>query len=209
MDIDGLNRAVPIVRDRYEELTVRQVSYLRTYPILLRLAATEREHSEGHFLQLACAVYGWMPRVVRIDSDRLPDAVAAFENAKRMRGFTGDESVIRAISECLYSVVGASKLLHFVKPDVFPIWDSKVQRNWHRWVEPSQNFMSKPKNYITYASEVHQLIRDPRFNPFFDQFTQAYSTRLEGLGIATYSIGKIRAVEAAAFELSGGEYEDA
>ena len=31
------------------------------------------------------------------------------------------------VAACLHSLVGASKVLHFVNDSVFPIWDSRIE----------------------------------------------------------------------------------
>jgi hypothetical protein len=69
--------------------------------------------------------------------------------------------------------------------------------------------MSKSRNYVRYADEVHQLRKHQDFASFFSEFRSAYEARLRALGIPHYVIGEVRAVEAAAFELSRGVYEDA
>jgi hypothetical protein len=83
-----------------------------------------------------------------------------------------------------------------------------VQRVWGG-KEPAQSFMSDPANYVDYAQQVHALTRMSGFDTFYREFRDAYEDRLHAYSIPSYPITKIRAVEAALFELSGGEYEDA
>jgi len=209
MKIERLRRSIDRLRDVRLVPTARQTTYLRTYRTLVDLAATLVDSPHQRFLQVATAAYGWMPRIVRMDPDYLDRAVEAFTEASRASRADIRESTIEAVSDCLHSVVGASKVLHFANPDVYPIWDSKVQRVW-RQSEPSQDYMSRPSNYITYAEEVHALCgQKPAFDDFYSEFSSAYAGRLKLLGIPLYVIGKVRATEASAFELSGGEYEDA
>jgi hypothetical protein len=208
MDIKRLRRAIDIIHDEQAVLSARQTTYLRTYRALVDLAALPTDDSHRRFLQLATGAYGWMPRIVRIDPDHLARAVAALADASRASEAVVQESVVKPIAACLHSVVGASKVLHFANPDVFPIWDTKVERVW-RQPDPSQHYMGKSGNYVRYAEEVHQLRKHQDFAPFLSGFRSAYETRLRALGIPHYVIGEVRAIEAAAFELSGGEYEGA
>src|SRR5262245_17433708 len=118
-----LNRLIPAVR-RVETNTPaedsRPATYLQTYPALLMLASSAATDDSNRFLQLAAAVYGWMPRVVRVDATKLDRAVAAFRQAAAATVI--NESHVDDVATCLHSVVGASKLLHFANPELFPIW---------------------------------------------------------------------------------------
>ncbi|WP_416397409.1 hypothetical protein [Allohahella sp. A8] len=208
MEFETLNSAVEAVRRGQAVLNTRQTTYLRTYPALLGLARNQESSPEDRFLQLVTATYGWMPRIVRINQVHLSSAIQALEEARLAQGTDFDESLVKKISKCLYSVVGASKVLHFTNPQVFPIWDSKVEGVWtgRKTLYP---YMSKPESYLMYAKEVHELCEQKEFPDFFSKFNTAYQLRLNACGISCYEISHIRAIEAAAFELSGGYYEDA
>ena len=118
-----------------------------------------------------------------------------------------DVEVIGSVAACLHSVVGASKVLHFFSPRVFPIWDAKVARVWGD-SEPTAKALADPREYVQYACQVHALIARDAFRSFKGTFCEAYSARLENLQIRRYRLTDVRTVEAAAFELSDGEYQD-
>jgi len=113
---------------------------------------------------------------------------------------------VRDLANCLYSVVGASKVLHFTNPQVFPIWDSGVERFRQRG-EVSQYHMSQPQNYVSYAHEIHVIAQAREFEAFFSAVSEAFQARFKALGIAPYQVTKVRAIEAAAFELSASDHE--
>ena len=69
--------------------------------------------------------------------------------------------------------------------------------------------MTNPQYYLDYAEEVHDLIGADDFEQFYSEFTAVYSQRLDRLEISHYEINHARAIEAAAFELASGDYEDA
>jgi hypothetical protein len=205
--IERLRKAIKIVADPERELSVRQVTYLRTYPVLRDLGKIQKASPTERFLQLAVAAYGWMPRVVRVDADKLAaaaDAVAKAADAKLAA------QIIEAVADCLYSVVGASKVLHFVSPEVYPIWDSNVQRFWgYPAPPPTPPFMREPKKYLSYAEDIHSLLDTEAAQAFCDEFRAAHAARLQRLEIGPYHINDVRVLESAAFELSNaGEYED-
>jgi hypothetical protein len=93
--------------------------------------------------------------------------------------------------------VGASKLLHFANPALFPIWDSNIEAFR---AKPGSDVTSVPQ-YMDYVAEVHGIRAEPGFPAFYSAFCAAYSARLTANGITAYSIGHVRAIEAAAFEL--------
>jgi hypothetical protein len=72
--------------------------------------------------------YGWMPTVFNFGKDNTQTAVLAILNdAKGGKRPTPQEMEI--LKKYLNnSMVGTSKLLHFINPDVFAIWDSKVYK---------------------------------------------------------------------------------
>ena len=208
MEVERLWAAVDLVRNEGAVLSARQVTYLRTYPALLKMWPRTVEDPLTKFLQLSTAAYGWMPRVIRMEASQIDPALESLIVAARATDFASGVCVIEPVAACLYSVVGASKVLHFVNPDVYPIWDAKVQRVWGR-TDPSQRYMSQPRNYIDYAEAVHRLCAIGKsYDEFSSAFRSAHRERLTRLRIQQYDIGDIRVVESAAFEVSGGEYED-
>jgi hypothetical protein len=73
----------------------------------------------------AYMVYGWMPTMLRIKGPTEP----IYELA--LAGRSGNVGVLE-LQNCATSLnnslVGTTKLLHFVAPEVYPIWDSRVYR---------------------------------------------------------------------------------
>jgi len=59
------------------------------------------------------------------------------------------------------SMVGPSKLLHFIRPDLYAIWDSRIYRYIHGQI--NQNEISKPSNYILYMSTLNEVVKHPQF----------------------------------------------
>ena len=204
MDLQNLRRAIEIVRRHTPPPGSRAATYLRTYPALLSIARQSEVDDRTKFLQLATVAYGWMPRIVRLDPAHLDSAIEAFTGAQAATEVTWNEVSIDHVAACLHSVVGASKLLHFANPEVFPIWDRNVERIW-RGTDPSQHHMDQPRHYVSYAGRVHELRRAAAFHAFFDEFSRAYKERLDRLEITGYPLTQIRAAEAAAFELAGDE----
>ena len=72
-------------------------------------------------------------------------------------------AMIEPVRQFLSSVIGTSKLLHFVNPDVFPIWDSVI----HRYCDSlKQKRASDSLNrYVEYTFNIHMLINHADFEP--------------------------------------------
>ena len=140
MDVERLQNAIDRVRNYTPATDSRAATYLRTYPALVALARCEGGGDDTtRFLQLATVVYGWMPRILRLDPEHLDKAIDAFRQARATHQDASDFELVDNVGACLHSVVGASKLLHFANPEVFPIWDSNVERfRLRRGTNPSE-----------------------------------------------------------------------
>lgn len=186
-------RKSPVVSD------LRQYTYLSTYPYLLKLAQVNNMKID-HLSQLTFMVYGWMPRTLRIDNTYLASTLNAVKAASKTSLNDFDSVPIQNIANCLRSVVGASKLLHFINPKVYPIWDSKIQA--FRGFPTRNSNMQRMDNYLAYVRDVHAIVEEKGFNNFYTQFNEAYRERLEQSQIEVYKVGPLRAIELSVFELA-------
>ncbi len=177
---------------------LRERTYLATYPGMISIGAARGVTNDVKFHQLATLVYGWMPRVVRIDPLYTSAAVDTLGAALWVTDASYKSIPVKRISDCLHSVVGASKLLHFANPDVFPIWDSNIEV----FRKKPDSDITSVSQYMDYVGEVHSIRRETGFHEFYIEFCSAYSARLATNGVPTYSIGHVRAIEAAVFELA-------
>jgi hypothetical protein len=104
--------------------------YIRTYPQLLRSTALlAKEMGEDALPAIAHMAYGWMPTILKKFSDSKPDIVgpatgcSSFEEASELIKSLDDSPINN-------SWVGMSKVLHFINPEFFPIWDSRVAKHF-------------------------------------------------------------------------------
>jgi len=186
--------STPVVTD------LRAHTYLSTYPIIIDLAAETNTDSGKQFHQLALMIYGWMPRVLRIDPEHIQAAIEQMVEARNINIANHVEIDIQPIADCLHSVVGASKLLHFINPEVFPIWDSRIQAFCGR--VNTHHAMRTLGNYLQYIDDVHSIAEQQDFHDFYNDYHAANTQRLEQSNIIPYQVSAIRAIEASAFELS-------
>lgn len=199
MQLQDIRPAIALIQNNPVVSDLRSHTYLSTYPQILSTAQGD-EVQGPQFKQLALMVYGWMPRVLRIDNAYFPFALHAANAAKDATPETFADIPIQHVANCLHSMVGASKLLHFLNPNVFPIWDSKIQA--FRRLPNGNNEMSKIENYLDYVEEVHAIVREEGFEEFYTQYGISHANRLRRSNIDLYAVSHLRAIEASAFELT-------
>lgn len=106
--------------------------YLNGYQALRSLFENKLDFQNSLDVQIgAYAVYGWMPTIMKgIERAKL-EPLRAFaqkwknrvEHKEAIDALKNKEIDLKSINN---SVVGTSKFLHFVAPEIFPIWDSRI-----------------------------------------------------------------------------------
>jgi hypothetical protein len=106
----------------------REKSYFEQYPAL-RYAAIEvmKSRDNRELLLLEMAVYAWMPQIIRCRPTSVLDNKGLQE---LLSGRIRDaDALVQMCSMPLakgHSWVALSKVLHFIEPESFAIWDSRV-----------------------------------------------------------------------------------
>lgn len=201
MKLSELLAAIDLLKKPPPIADLRSTAYLATYPALLATASDTGSDPWPWFCRIAVMTYGWMPRVVRLDMEH---AKAAAESLLSAHGVTADgmrEIEISPIASSVRSIVGASKMLHFCNPNVFPIWDSRIE-TFRLRKSPGITHMSTAANYWRYCEDVHSVRAHGDFKAFHAEMQFALASRLRHFEIEPYAISEVRAVELAAFELS-------
>jgi hypothetical protein len=107
----------------------------------------DAEISTHKFIIGAYFTYGWMPTMLNLEDD-VSAAVKVANKAKNGEMITDREMEALACA-VNGSFVGASKLLHFINPDLYSIWDSRVYR--YLYDEPPYQYrlecISKHREY--------------------------------------------------------------
>lgn len=141
-------------------------------------------------------VYGWMPTIPRLDGimgwDEIKrqTLVTALTSAKNGQMPSDDElETLKAF--CNNSIIGASKLLHFLRPEAFPIWDSRV----------AKVFLKKPKagGQQVNGIEPWKNYRNALSGWLTDQAVKAKCNDLRQLPCFLNNVSDIRLVELVMF----------
>jgi len=133
-------------------------SYLQTYPHLLNGIKSLMPLNQDKLLIAGSSIFCWMPTQSRIDTSLLPASLAIITNLRAHPLTVADLQKLADTFRTIRgsSVVAASKLIHFLYPDEYPIWDSRVR----------VNYGYLPKNahqttiYINYLNTVQALASD-------------------------------------------------
>ena len=184
-------------------------SYLRSYPLLLAHVAEMTDSApldEGALVAVAHLAYGWMPTVLHLDFDALPTALQRVEEARQGKVLTGPDlqQIAAAVN---HSVVGASKVLHFVNPTLYPIWDRRVYRFCH----PSPTGapavvhdyqVNNATAYFDYAEVCRRAVQLPAFERIHRAVRQQFQPYP---AYANRPVEPLRALEFVMFSAGGGE----
>ena len=169
-------------------------SYILSYPHLIQYFKSKTEFGTTDFVCGAHMVYGWMPTILELYPDPrgfgLADAAALLTKV-RHSGSLLDKELESLAAITNNSLVGASKLLHFVAPDRFAIWDSKIYAFVFR--ERPQNYRVRQiSNYRTYLGVLSKYQSDPRFPAFHAAVNKKIG----------YPVSALRAIEIVMFQHS-------
>ena len=162
-------------------------SYVVSYPYLRNFFAGKACFGIEDIVCGAHMVYGWMPTALDLYPNppniSLQTGADLLTKAK-IQGTLLESEIEMLASLVNNSVVGASKLLHFVLPTSFAIWDSKIyaflfQETAHHY---RVNCVSAYRSYLGQL-ELHRV--DSRF----PQFHKSVNTKIG------YGVSGLRALE--------------
>lgn len=100
-------------------------SYNKSYYHFVKYFENKKKLTEHDLVVGANFTYGWMPTILNFKSDEFDGAIAILNQAKGTERISDDQ--IMTLKKLINnSLVGVSKLLHFINPNVYAIWDSRV-----------------------------------------------------------------------------------
>lgn len=156
--------------------------YLLSYREFVAYFANLDQITRHNLIIAANFVYGWMPRILRFRSEDFASAVAILNAVKR--GSPIGERELGLLQGLIdNSMVATSKLLHFVRPDLYAIWDSRVYTYINR--NYSQSEIQKPGNYLAFLDNCREITRDGRFKAVHASMNQKIG----------YEVSPLRALE--------------
>ena len=163
--------------------TRKNNNYIFVYPEFIKYFRQLKEIDKHNFIIGTHFIYGWMPTMLtihQIEEDGVIDhAVTILNEVKHGKEIEMDE--LQYLKKIINnSIVGPSKLLHFIAPVRYAIWDSKVC-----------HFMYGDKNvksierFFEYTKNVREIAAEERFK-------QLYPDICNKIG---YEVTPLRAIE--------------
>lgn len=153
--MDALNDILN--RSLYEELEARseQLSTnkkMSWYQLSYPLFKNQPLESIDDLWRLIAYAYAWMPTIPSVNSDLINNESVLLKKLIQLQNGNLDEkeSIVEELVPVINnSVVGLSKVLHFVSPDFVPIIDSRVLKGWRSFFDkhtPKDKRLSLPKS---------------------------------------------------------------
>lgn len=138
-----------ISKDAEKFILTENDSYIRTYPEFLKYFVNIDQIEEHHLIIASHFVYGWMPTIIQLNLEKKDKVLFLLNSAKN--GHVLNKSELEILKNSINnSLVGLSKLLHFINPRDYAIWDSRIFR--YLTEKKSSYGIDKPENYLKYLN---------------------------------------------------------
>ena len=123
--------------------------YIRVYPSFVGFFRGREKLTASDFVIAANFTYGWMPTILKLCGTDVDWKKAAelLTSAKSTRMKSGEIKFLKGLVN--RSLVGVSKILHFVNPNEHAIWDSRVYR-YLTGEEPYYHRVSDVEKFLRY-----------------------------------------------------------
>ena len=184
-----------IIRDEWNVQFSPKDSFLLSYREFVTYFATREVLTTHDLIIGAHFTYGWMPTILHIHSRKpeedFPTAVAILNDVKR-GSLIGENELLFLKGIINNSLVGPSKLLHFINPKSYAIWDSNVCGYINGKAYSYQ--VSNVQNYLGYLDNCREITLNPRFE-------QVHASMNRKIG---YDVTPYRALELVMFKTGAG-----
>ena len=190
-----LNKLIKVA----ETFKTEDDNYIISYSHFLKYFADLDEIKEHHLIIGMSFTYSWMPTILNFKTEKGNNLENNIKNVLELLNKVKKEkktnillsnTELAKVKELLNnSLVGTSKLLHFINPKQYAIWDSRVFRFLNN-EEPHKYKLEKPKTYLEYLDFIENLKNEKAFDTFFNLIKQKVG----------YEISEYRALELAFFK---------
>ena len=164
-------------------------NYLLSYPFFLNYFQNLESINLENLVIGISFTYSWMPTILKALNLKNTEEVLFILNEVKKGKLIDEQQLTTLKTTFNNSLVGTSKLLHFINPKQYAIWDSRVFRFLNN-VEPHKYRLEKPRAYIEYLKLIEELKNEKVFTAFFELMKQKVG----------YDITEYRALELAFFK---------
>lgn len=172
-----------LVEDEKRLIIDRSTSYLISYPHFLSYFKGLEKLVDHNIVIGIHFTYGWMPTMFDFRSDKSQDVLKILQSAKEGR-VPDIEDLIILKEYFNNSLVGTSKILHFINPVKFAIWDSLVYE-YLTGIPGEHELLTVYTSYQDYLKFCNYITSKPDFSPLKKSIEEKVG----------YEMTKFRAVE--------------
>lgn len=137
-------------------------SYKLSYNAFIKFFKDKRELTQQDLIIGANFSYGWMPTILDIYSSELSEQTRILNRLKQNRTIPTKDELQILKSTFNNSIVGTSKLMHFISPDLVPIWDSRVHETL-KGILQLKSQTNRVDNFIKYLNFCESIIKNDEF----------------------------------------------
>lgn len=161
-------------------------NYLFSYPHFLDYFRSN--HISEHTLIIGINfTYGWMPTIFNFQSFNLIPVIEILNRVKSGNSIKIDE--LDVLKNCFNnSIIGTSKLLHFINPELYPIIDSNVYRYLTK-KRPHFYSVNNSLFYFEYIGFCKRLTEMAEFESIHEIVNSKIRNEVK------YNVSKMRAIE--------------
>lgn len=163
-------------------------SYLNSYQEFIQYFSEAPKIEKHHLIISSHFVYGWMPTILKLKLNNIEEVLQILNNAKTNKILNSIELEKLRFS-VNNSLVGTSKLLHFINPEIYPIWDSKIFKYWSG--NKTTYGIHKPENYLEFTDQVREIIQLKGFAKIHNRINE----------LLKYEVSSVRALELLIFQI--------
>lgn len=172
-----------LLKDAESIVIPKEEQYLTAYKEFINYYENLDKLSEHHTIIGISFTYSWMPTILDFRSNKMNEATQILNYAKQ--GNRPSLTELDILKSCFNnSLVGSSKLLHFINPNKFAIWDSRVYRYLFNQT-PHSYRVENNNTYLNYLYFCDHLINSSEINTLKKIVEEKVG----------YTITKMRAIE--------------
>jgi hypothetical protein len=170
-------------------------SYIQSYSEFIKYFEDIDLIEKHHLFIASHFVYGWMPTIIQLNTKQIDKVLILLNKAKSLNLLNADE--LEIVKNCVNnSLVGTSKLLHFINPSLYAIWDSRIFR--YITDKKSSYGIDKPKAYLEYLIGLKNVANNAEYNNLHSKIERNFN----------YQISPMRAIEIIMFETDRNRHKN-
>ena len=185
-----------IIEDASKIKIEKNASFINSYQEFVKYFSEINELDKHHIIIGSHFTYGWMPTIIELKNDSIDGIVRILNEVKNGKRLSSEELNQLRIG-INNSLVGSSKLLHFINPDNYAIWDSRVYKYLTN-LEPYDYRINNYEAYQNYLKLCHKLTTNTQFeqiNNDIDEQTGYKVSKFRAIEIIMYETERMRSEE--------------